>query len=55
MVVSIIAHLSLNYRHLLNYVRARLVAAFGGVLVTLLVLVYGVAVNNEVPHGNARG
>ncbi|MEG9861579.1 MAG: DUF4405 domain-containing protein [Parvularculales bacterium] len=49
MVASVIAHLSLNYRHLLNYVRARLVAAFGGVLVTLLVLVYGVAINNGVP------
>lgn len=49
MIVSVIAHLSFNYRALLNHLKARAAAVVGGVLVVVLVMLYGVALNNQVP------
>ena len=48
MIVSVIAHLSFNVRSLLNHLKARAAAVVGGVLVVVLVLLYGVALNNPV-------
>lgn len=48
MIVSVIAHLSFNVRALLNHLKARAAAVVGGVLVVVLVLLYGVALNNPV-------
>ena len=50
MILSVIGHLSLNYRSLLNYIKTRSVAIFGGVMITVLILLYGVALNNKVPE-----
>ncbi len=49
MVAAMTAHIALNFRALRNYVRARAVALTGGALVALLVVVYAVAINNELP------
>jgi len=48
MIVSVIVHLSFNYRALLNHLRARSAAWVGGVLIVLLVVLYGVALNKPV-------
>lgn len=50
MIVAVICHLSLNVRMLVNYVTARSVAMFGGLLIVVLVLLYSVAINNTVPE-----
>lgn len=49
MVVAVIGHLFLNYKMLLNYLKTSSVSIFFGVLVVLLVALYGVAFNNEIP------
>jgi hypothetical protein len=49
MILSVIGHLSFNLSSIVKYVKNRSVAIFGGVLVCLLVTLYGVALNNEVP------
>jgi hypothetical protein len=49
MIVLVIAHLSFNYRALLNHLKARAAAWIGGGLVVLLVISYGVALNNQTP------
>lgn len=49
MIISVVAHLSLNYRALLNHLKTRSAAWAGGVLVVLLVVLYGVALNNQLP------
>jgi hypothetical protein len=49
MILSVIGHLFFNFRSLLTYTREKAAAIFGGVLVALLVLLYGVAINDEVP------
>ena len=49
MVLSVIGHLSFNMRMLLTYLRQRGAAVAGGVLVALLVVLYGVVINNELP------
>ena len=49
MIFSVIAHLSFNYHSLLRYLKIRSVAIFGGVMAVMLVLLYGVALNNEIP------
>ena len=54
MIVSVIAHLSFNFRGLLNHMKTRSVAWVGGVLVVLMVLLYGVVINNKVPDDLAR-
>jgi len=48
MILSVIGHLSYNFKSILMYVRNQWVAVFGGVMVSLLVILYGVAMNNEV-------
>ena len=52
MVLSVIGHLSFNMRMLLTYLRQRGAAVAGGVLVALLVVLYGVVINNELPPEN---
>lgn len=49
MVAAAIAHITLNFRALRHYVRARVVALTGGALVALLVVLYAVAINNPLP------
>jgi Domain of unknown function (DUF4405) len=54
MIISVVAHLSFNYRALLNHLKARAAAAVGGILVVLLVVSYGVALNKPVPADLAQ-
>ncbi len=49
MVISALIHISYNYRMLINHLRTRGSALFGGLLVVALTIMYGVALNNEVP------
>jgi hypothetical protein len=49
MVISIIGHLYLNYRALLNHLKTKSIATFGAVLIVILILLYGVSLNNKVP------
>ena len=49
MILSVIGHLSFNIGSIARYIKTRAVAVFGGVMVCLLVLLYGVALNNQVP------
>ncbi len=49
MILSVIGHLSFNLKSIVSYVKNRSVAIFGGVMVCLLVMLYGVALNNAVP------
>lgn len=53
LILSVIGHLSFNLKSIVHYVKNKAVAIFGGVMVCLLVLVYGVAINNEVPSAIA--
>ncbi len=53
MIISVIGHLCFNYRTLINHLKTKAVAVFGGVMVCLLVLLYGVALNNKVPDSIA--
>ena len=54
MIIAAITHISLNYRSLLNHLKAKSAAIYGGVLVVILVLLYGVAINNKVPEDLAN-
>lgn len=54
MVVAAITHISLNYRALFNHLKTKSIAIYGSVLVVLLVLLYGVVVNNELPEDLAK-
>ncbi|MDZ4294012.1 MAG: DUF4405 domain-containing protein [Hydrogenophaga sp.] len=54
MIITVVAHLSFNYRALLNHLKTRSVAWAGGVLVVLLVVLYGVALNNQLPEDLAQ-
>ena len=54
MIVSVIAHLTFNLRGLLNHIKARAVAWVGGVLVVVMVLLYGVVINNQLPADLAQ-
>lgn len=49
MIASALIHISLNYRALLNHLRTRGSALFGAFLVAALTVMYGVALNNEMP------
>lgn len=49
MILSVIGHLSLNYRALFQYMKTKAVPIFGAVLVAGMVSLYGVALNNQVP------
>ena len=49
MILAVMGHLSFNLKSIVNYVTNKSVALFGGLMVGLLVLLYGVAIYNEVP------
>lgn len=49
LLLSVIGHLNFNLKLIITYLKNRMVAVFGGVMVVLLVVLYGVALNNEVP------
>ncbi len=53
LVAAACAHIFLNYRGLLNHLKKRTVAVFGALLVAVLVLLYGVAINQPIPEGIA--
>lgn len=53
MIISVVGHLCFNYKALLNHLKTKTVGLFGGVLVCLLVVVYGVAISNKVPDSIA--
>ncbi|WP_390617957.1 DUF4405 domain-containing protein [Maricurvus nonylphenolicus] len=54
MIVSVVGHLSYNYRALLQYIRSKPVAIAGTFLVCVLILLYGVALNNAIPETIAK-
>ena len=54
MIVSVIAHLTFNFRGLLNHIKTRAVAWVGGALVVVMVLLYGVVINNQLPADLAQ-
>tara|TARA_B110000444_G_scaffold254136_1_gene286130 strand:- start:867 stop:1202 length:336 start_codon:yes stop_codon:yes gene_type:complete len=49
MIVSVLGHLSYNYRVLINYLKTKSTAGFALVMVSVLVMLYGVVLNNKVP------
>ena len=49
LVFAVIGHLILNYRALLNHLKTKSVSIFGAGLIVILVLLYGVSLNNKVP------
>lgn len=49
MIFSVVGHLSFNLKSLIQYLKNRAVAIVGGIMVCMLVLLYGIALNNEVP------
>jgi cytochrome b561 len=49
MILAALTHLSLNFRGLVNHLKTRSVAVYGSALVAVLVLLYGVAINKEIP------
>ena len=54
MVIAVVSHLSLNYKGVLHYLKTKQVAFFGSVLAVILVLLYGVAMDNQVPEHIAQ-
>lgn len=54
MVVAAITHISLNYRLLFNHLKTKSASIYGVVLVIVLVLLYGAAINNQVPESLAE-
>jgi len=49
MILSVIGHLSFNLKSILHYLKTRTIAIFAGVMVSVLVLLYAVVINNGVP------
>ena len=49
MVAAAVTHLSLNFRGLVNHLKTRSIAVYGSVLVAALVILYEVAIQNEIP------
>lgn len=49
MIIAAVAHIFYNYRSLLNHLRSKSIAVYGGVLVFSLVVLYGVVAYNRVP------
>ena len=49
LIAAAVTHLSLNFRGLVNHLKTRSVAVYGSALVAVLVLLYGVAINKEIP------
>lgn len=54
MVLAIIGHITLNYLALLKHLKTKSVSIFGAVLIIVLVLLYGVSFNNEIPRDIAE-
>jgi hypothetical protein len=54
MIVAAVTHISLNFNGLLNHIKTKSVSIYASVLVVILVLLYGVAMNNEVPDALAE-
>ena len=54
MILAAVTHLSLNFRGLVNHLKTRSVAVYGSVLVAALVLLYGVAIQKEIPAELAK-
>ena len=54
LVISITCHIFFNYRSLLKHLKTKTVSVFGGVLVVLLLVLYGVALNNQLPAEIAK-
>ena len=54
MVAAAIVHLGLNFQGLKNHLRNRRAAIFGIALVIALVVLYGVALNKQLPADLAR-
>ena len=54
MIIAAVTHLCFNYRALMAHLKTKASSIFGGVLVVLLVLLYGVAVNNQTPPALAE-
>lgn len=54
MVFAAACHITLNSKGLLNHLKTKAVSIFGGVLVTVLVLLYGAAINRSVPPELAK-
>ena len=53
MILAAMGHLRFNLKSIFTYVKNRTVAMFGGLMVCILVLLYGLALNNEVPSAIA--
>jgi cytochrome b561 len=49
MIAAAVTHLSLNFRGLVTHLKTRSIAVYGSVLVALLVVLYGVAINKTIP------
>ena len=49
LVITALAHITLNFRSLKAHVKARAAAIVGAVLITLLVGLYALAMSNSVP------
>ena len=49
LVVAAVAHIWINRKGLFSHLKSRSVALFGSALTVVLVLLYGVAVNNAIP------
>lgn len=49
MILSVIGHLCFHLKSIVQYLKNRLVAVSGSFMVILLVILYGIALNNEVP------
>ncbi len=54
MVISAVLHVVLNFKSLLKHLKYRMVKIVGIVLITTLVLLYGVVANNKIPNDIAR-
>jgi hypothetical protein len=50
MVFSVVCHLTLNYHALMKYIKTKFVSIFGAALIIILILLYGVSLNNEIPR-----
>ena len=49
MVAAALVHISLNYRALLRHLQAKSAQVYGALLVVALVVLYGVAINKQIP------
>lgn len=54
MIAAVVVHVSLNYRELLFHMKSKAGSIYGGVLVVLLVVLYGVVINNRIPDDLAQ-